>query len=742
MKRFIEGINRLFGGKNSIKRKLVAIICTLILASIIITNSISYIIDSRSIVKTTEMNNKTMADSIAMQLDIYMETVLNTIRLLAITQDYNSMEKFTINTMFNQFINQNREIKSIYLIDASGQVTVTNTNRSNLNVSNEEWYKKAMAGELNISETILDTNVNSVGVRIAIPLRDRLNRRSGVLSVMLGYDKINQIVRDVSFGESGYAYVVDGAGYIIGHRIASEYVMKQFNVLEANSEVVRKAALGEADILEGINNDGVNMLVTAASLVNYPWRVIVEQEKREVLELTRRSLFRNILIALIIILASLSIVTVFAQYFTKPISQLVDSANKIKEGDLTEKIVVKEKNEIGQLQQAFNDMSVSIIKIVQQITGTTDQVGQFIEELQSNSELTSRAAVEISKTIEHVAAGTSQQMESVEQSAEALIKMVDNVKEVKNSTSIVVVSAENTTNLAADGVRNIEEIKVTMSEVTALVGNTSELIKNLNKQIKEIDRAGQLITAISDQTNLLALNAAIEAARAGEHGRGFTVVAEEVRKLAEQSKGASKEIISLIAKIQGETSKAVISMEEGIKGVEAGNTVINRTASSFTDILEEANGVASSMKELENIIENMSQEVVATEGTIQEVASVSQSTAAAAQEVLASVEEQDSAIQYIASSTVTLNDMINELKLITKRFKLVEVEITEKREVKQSSNASELIEEELEQEELEQEEIEQEEIEQEDIEQEEVEQEEVEQEEIEQEEIEQEEYKN
>lgn len=654
--------------KKSIKRQLMSVICTLILVMVVITSAVNYYFDSSNIKDTAEKNNKTIANSIAMQLDVYVETLLNTVRLLASSRDFTSMERYDVQELFHTVKSQNREIKEIYLFDKSGDLMVANQSNKIESVAGEAWFQEALTKGLSTTQSVKDGI--DVGFRVNVVVSDANNVRVGVLSVVVGFNKISQIVKDVAIGNTGYAYVVDGDGYIIGHRIASEYVMKRYNVLEQDSEMIKKVVLENVEKIEGINNDGKEMMVSAASLKNHPWKVIVQQEKSEVLALTRESLVRNIIIALIMMLVTLAMTTVFAQYFTKPIQLLVGNAIKIKEGDLTQNIEIKAENEIGELQRAFKEMTDSLVEILVKITGATDQVGDFIDELKGNAEITSMAAVEISKTIESVAAGTSQQMGRVDQSSEIIIKMVGNVREVQSSTTVAVSSAENTSKLAAGGVRNIQEIKTTMENVTVLVENTSNLILNLNKQIGEIDRAGQLITAISDQTNLLALNAAIEAARAGEHGRGFTVVAEEVRKLAEQSRGASKEIIGLIEKIHNETSKAVVSMEEGIRGVEAGNTVINRAADSFTTILDEANGVSSSMKNLESIIEELAQDVMTTEEVMNEVASVSQSTAAAAQQVLASVEEQDASIQQMSDSTVTLNSMINELKVITQRFKL------------------------------------------------------------------------
>lgn len=667
----------------SIKGQLLLIICLMIAIPIITMTTVGYVYDSRNISSNTEANNKNIADSIGMQVDIYMESVLNMVRLLAISQDFASLEDFEINLIFNNYTFRNKDFKLFQLVDTTGNVAVASNNKTGVSFANEDWYKKAMAGETILTQSFQDGN--SVGVRIAVPLRDKLNARTGVLSVVLGLDQINRIVKDVRIGETGHAFVVDGDGYIIGHRVPSEFVFARDRVkITNNSEsIISKAFSSQESLHEGANDQGTNVLVATSQIGELGWKVMVEQEKQEILALSRGALILNISIAAIFLVISLVLSYIFAGVFTKPISKLVTSANKIKNGNLKESIEITEKNEIGQLQEALNEMAASISGIIKQIFSATNEVNGFIGQLKSNAELTANAASEISKTIEHVATGTSEQMESVEKSAGAVMSMVTNVNQVKESANIIVKSAENATDLAKAGVDSIEDIKATMEQITNIAHNTSNLIADLDLHTKEIDRAGQLITQISEQTNLLALNAAIEAARAGEHGRGFTVVAEEVRKLAEQSRNASKEILQLIGKIQGETSKAVLSMEEGIKGVDEGNKVIIKTTNSFNSILEENNRVAMSIKELSGVIEKLSEEVVSIEEALNTVAGVSQSTAASAEEVLASVEEQDSSIQYLTSSTDTLSSMVQNLRDIVARFEIDAADEVDNLEVKE-----------------------------------------------------------
>ncbi|WP_192930092.1 methyl-accepting chemotaxis protein [Alkaliphilus pronyensis] len=663
-----EGYSQQKGKYKSIKRKLVMVTLIMVLIPILTITALNYYIDSSNIVENAEVNNNLIAESIAQQLEIYMNSLFEMIEMVAGAHDFTEMSNHEINLLFNSYSFKYKDFKAFQYIDTKGNVVVSNGKNRTANVSDQQWFKTALGGELYVTPSIGDKQASDVGLIIAVPLRKGDGNRGGVMTVLLGFDQVINLVKDVSIGETGYAYVVDNEGYIIGHRVASEYVYGRFNVYEEGTEDIKRIAAGELDLTQGINSEGKDILIASSSVGDLNWRVIVEQDKDEILEVTQDTFIRNILIALVFIIITSIMIYTFANYFIKPIRNLVVSANKIKDGDLRERINVDSDNEIGQLQMAFNEMSTSISHIIKQIIGTTNEVSGSIDDLMNNANMTSRAASEISKTIEHVALGTSEQMASVDKSTGAVEKMVDGVKKVNENAATVVTSAEKASLMAYNGVESIDEIKNTMAQITAVAQNTFNLVSELDKHIKEIDRAGQLITQISDQTNLLALNAAIEAARAGEHGKGFTVVAEEVRKLAEQSRNASKEIINLIGKIQNETGMAVDAMEKGIESVEVGNKVINKTTSSFNNILEETKSVTALMKGLSSVIQQVSQEVSEVEGAIADVAGVSQSTAAGAEEVLASVQEQDASIQHMTNSTIALGEMIKNLEKLTTKF--------------------------------------------------------------------------
>ena len=288
------------------------------------------------------------------------------------------------------------------------------------------------------------------------------------------------------------------------------------------------------------------------------------------------------------------------------------------DGDLTKRVPVIEQDEIGQLGLLFND---------------------FIDKLQLSirkvGEVTSRVAVdaqEMSSTADEIARGADTQKVKMTQSASSVEEMTMTAGEVARNSQEASGIAQEASNTAQEGQRVVTEAVASMQLVAEAVGESSTVIAALGRSSDQIGEIVGTIEDIADQTNLLALNAAIEAARAGEQGRGFAVVADEVRKLAERTTKATKEIAEMIRQIQADTKIAVTSMEEGTERVGKGVMLANETSDALTRIQSLVMQTAGMIQQIAAAAEEQSTTTYQIARDLEAVSQVGEETSGGAEE--------------------------------------------------------------------------------------------------------------
>jgi methyl-accepting chemotaxis protein len=193
-------------------------------------------------------------------------------------------------------------------------------------------------------------------------------------------------------------------------------------------------------------------------------------------------------------------------------------------------------------------------------------------------------------------------------------------------------------------------------------------VANLGERSVQIGQIVDTISGIAGQTNLLALNAAIEAARAGEQGRGFAVVADEVRKLAEQSQDATKQIADLIQEIQGETDKAVVAMNQGTHEVKVGTEVVSVAGQAFGEITLLITQVSDQIQDISAAIQQVTSGSQLIVSSVQDIDGISKKVAEEAETVSAATEEQSASMEEIAASSQSLAKMARDLEAAVSKF--------------------------------------------------------------------------
>lgn len=376
-------------------------------------------------------------------------------------------------------------------------------------------------------------------------------------------------------------------------------------------------------------------------------------------------------VSILILLVCVLISYMIARNISLPITRAANFAQHIAEGDLTvNSLDIAGKDEVGQLGQSLNTMQANLKGMIQHVVDLSEQVAASSEELSAFGEQVGENAGQIGTAIQEVASGAEKQSSHVGRTAHNVVSMIDKVKTLGENIEELIKDAENVSGAIGKGSSVLNNSITEVLQVKADAQGVAEQINLLGELSEQIGAIVEFISSIAGQTNLLALNAAIEAARAGESGRGFSVVADEIRKLAEESSQSTEKIRDLIKKIQSVIFNAVAKMEIGT--VNVGGTVqsINLTGQVFTEIDTLATGLKEMLIKVNASAAEMSRDSREVEQAISSISVVSQDFASNAEEVSASNEEQLASTQEIVAAARSLADMAEKLAQAVNRFKV------------------------------------------------------------------------
>ncbi|MBB5172535.1 methyl-accepting chemotaxis protein [Texcoconibacillus texcoconensis] len=436
-------------------------------------------------------------------------------------------------------------------------------------------------------------------------------------------------------------------------------------------------SLADNDLEGGIEyfNNSVANIANAAiadSQVFSEWLGdIVEEETAATVQGAERAMMGILITTVIAFIIAIVIGTVLSNRITKPIIKLSENATEMANGNLNvETVKMKSRDEVQTLNVSFEKMAENLREMIGQISSNAEQVAASSEELTSSADETTKATNQITESIQEVASGAERQSDSTNRSkntvneiSAGMDKIVSGVESATASTAVSDEKAEN-------GVKVVEKAIDQMGTIDAKTAEISNVVDQLGNKSKEIGSIISLITDVAEQTNLLALNAAIEAARAGEHGKGFAVVADEVRKLAEQSNQSANQISGLIQEIQQGIDQSVSVMGEGRASVQEGITYVNEAGSEFGTIQSSIHDISSQIQGIASAVIEMKGNTETVVESVDDAASVSEKTSSYAQNVAASAEEQMASMEEISAAAETLSSMAEELQAEVQKFRV------------------------------------------------------------------------
>lgn len=571
----------------SIRNKLVVYTLILVVLPLLISTIANGVYMRQSYEQELENNNNMLANSIADQVTAFIDEGYALTEQIAIDDEVRSFNPEQQKKVLMNYYDRHPYFDLLYIQGVDGMQTARTTGELG-DRSNRWWFIKAME-ELNsfVSKSYYTLATNTPVTTIAMPMYDDSNNVIGVMAADIKLTELQNRVQKYSEG-SKYAFIIDGEGVVVAHpdtiQISELYnyktmkktvlktdasgavvldqdgnqVLEEQDIVipETLKEISEKALKGESGSEFYKDKDGVEVVSAYQSItlpgVSDNWAVITVENKADAMAFISASQYFNIIIAIVSIIIATVLIAFVANRIAGPIKKSADYLEIIAEGNFlidVDKSMMSRKDEIGIISTGIETMKEALKSLAMEITMEADNIQQKVDvvsldmnNLNGNLEGISATSEELSANTEETAAATEEMTATSHEIARAVQTIAESSAKGAMAARDISLRAENTK----------EQTDLSIQKASAILQETEGRLKDAierSKVVEQINVLSASIMNIAEQTNLLALNASIEAARAGEAGKGFSVVANEIGKLADQSKSAVKQITEVTSDV-------------------------------------------------------------------------------------------------------------------------------------------------------------------------------------------------
>jgi methyl-accepting chemotaxis protein len=391
------------------------------------------------------------------------------------------------------------------------------------------------------------------------------------------------------------------------------------------------------------------------------------------LELFITDIARNrALVACMGVAVGMLFASIISNYIVKNIKYMIADTRIIGEGNLTQEVSIKSRDEIGELAKSFNQMLSNLQEMIIQFRESSNDIISASKTLSSFVQGTNTTTEEVASISTRISEGAEKQSLLVKNTFAVMKRMAESIEMVAEKSQIATSKVKQVGETAKNESKSMEKIIEELEEVFSKIDKSTELNLEFGNKIQKITKIIDIITIISEQSNLLSFNASIEATRAGEFGKGFSVVAEEVRRLAEKTKGFTEDITNIVDEIQKDNRLVITSLDEQTKGIKSGRETINKAVGSLVDIMEKIIGTVEDVREISIITQQQRKDAQLVLEDMENVSKLAEEHVFATEETVKSTFIQVEAMNKMVLSTKNLSEVSDKLRKAAAIFKLKE----------------------------------------------------------------------
>lgn len=578
-------------------------------------------------------------------------------------------------------------IQAKLVVSEDGKKTGDYVELTGVDNSAEAWFADSqdLEGRHTVYANFTDPYINDDGIEVFTVSQDLESGdvHVGVVAMDINVDVLEEFINGIELMNTGFTFLVNEEGTIIVNNDRNDVISSSALEIPVWNELIAEAgAYAEAAIAEDADAEITPFASMTCKINGEKYVVTLLQDSitgwylvgligDDELASSNGAIVATTIACVILALILSVIVALFISYsIARELKKLQSATQRMAEGDLSTKLNVRRLDEFGELECNFNVMMDSISELIREVDGNSDEIFDIAKSVMEVSENTKEVAEQVTEAIGSVAQGATEQAQSTADANVEVEKLAESMELSKEKTKSISDRSREASELGIRGISILDELIEKSERAKANASESIQMMSEMLKSIDKINYIADVITDITSQTNLLSLNASIEAARAGESGKGFAVVADEIRKLADQSNQSTEEIKQILTEISGNSDHVGRSLEESGVIQEEQQRSIKETQNLFEEIERSVKELLEAVEEIEalNLEMNVARNNVVNR--MEDIASVSETSAAATEEVNASAEQVNDTMGQMAGYAKKLDEIVNKLSVSVKQFKL------------------------------------------------------------------------